>query len=231
MLQHINDHDTATHIHGMSFLIQCTRCIDCTAQIPPSLTPSLQPISPTSTLPSNMWWILLWSSIPAIQGSPLGYGHHCLLSSTPSRKHTLPWWCWHWFLSTRAIYMIYVGASHTVPTCIQWFLWHRIHTTAQGHNELSIIKRLCISCITGKQVGCAARCVGHGGSWPAQTHALSWTVTGLPQPDFSFMYKPLLTMLFCFLALTFNGHHILRILCSTVRVIQVHYLKLVDKEN
>lgn len=37
---------------------------------------------------------------------------------------------------------------------------------------------------------------------------LSRTVTGLPTPDFSFTYKPSLTTLFRFSALTFNGHHI-----------------------
>lgn len=33
-------------------------------------------------------------------------------------------------------------------------------------------------------------------------------VQGLPEPDFSFTYKPSLTTLFRFSALTFNGHHI-----------------------
>ncbi|KAF8121958.1 hypothetical protein EV363DRAFT_1588271 [Boletus edulis] len=33
-------------------------------------------------------------------------------------------------------------------------------------------------------------------------------VTGLPRPDFAFTYKPSLTTLFRFSALTFNGHHI-----------------------
>ena len=33
-------------------------------------------------------------------------------------------------------------------------------------------------------------------------------MTELPRPDFSFTYKPSLTTLFRFSALTFNGHHI-----------------------
>lgn len=33
-------------------------------------------------------------------------------------------------------------------------------------------------------------------------------MTGLPKPDFSFTYRPSLTTLFRFSALTFNGHHI-----------------------
>lgn len=40
------------------------------------------------------------------------------------------------------------------------------------------------------------------------TDSSPWTVTGLPKPDFSFTYKPSLTTLFRFSALTFNGHHI-----------------------
>ncbi|KAI6128277.1 hypothetical protein EDD16DRAFT_1535360 [Pisolithus croceorrhizus] len=67
----------------------------------------------------------------------------------------------------------------------------RIEVTANGRTEPSVIEER-------SHVYLASR----GGKRAIKK------VQGLPEPDFSFTYKPSLTTLFRFSALTFNGHHI-----------------------
>ena len=192
--------------------------------------------------PPNMQQILPWSSIPA------SYTRHTTL---PSSIHIIQRACF----IPMTLTLISVHQSHLhsicghcpchVDNCQHWEegIWHCRHTSSgfvtqdprHGTRTQWTVHHwgevACIFCIMGKQAGCATRCAGHSGSWPALTHALSWTVTGLPQPDFLFTYKPSLMTLFCFSALTFNRHHILKILHNTVRVTQVCYLKLAKNED
>ncbi|KAG6370090.1 hypothetical protein JVT61DRAFT_12496 [Boletus reticuloceps] len=71
------------------------------------------------------------------------------------------------------------------------FVKQMISITAQGRDEPSVVEER-------SHVYLASR----GNRRDARQ------VTGLPRPDFTFTYKPSLTTLFRFSALTFNGHHI-----------------------
>ncbi|KAI9574233.1 hypothetical protein HD554DRAFT_2181359 [Boletus coccyginus] len=79
-------------------------------------------------------------------------------------------------------------AANTHPMV---FVKQRIQVTAQGREEPSVVEER-------SHVYLASR----GSRRDARE------VTGLPRPDFSFTYRPSLTTLFRFSALTFNGHHI-----------------------
>ncbi|KAH0826981.1 hypothetical protein J3R83DRAFT_4640 [Lanmaoa asiatica] len=161
---------------------------------------------------------------PPVKGTPLGYGHHLAFfhprhpESTlrpdgtdddfcPPEPFTRRMWAsgtmrWnpkpggalsagdtaHAMSTITSIEKKGFDAANTHPMV---FVKQRMEVTAQGREEPSVVEER-------SHVYLAS----HGNRRTARE------VTGLPSPDFSFTYKPSLTTLFRFSALTFNGHHI-----------------------
>ncbi|KAF8550282.1 hypothetical protein OG21DRAFT_1419944 [Imleria badia] len=161
---------------------------------------------------------------PPTRGTPLGYGHHLAFfhprhpesalrpdgtdaDFCPPEPFTRRMWAsgtMRW--NTKRGGTLRVGDdAHSVSTIASVekkgfdaanahpmvFVTQRIHITARGREEPSVVEER-------SHVYLASR----GNRRDARQ------VTGLPRPDFSFTFKPSLTTLFRFSALTFNGHHI-----------------------
>lgn len=90
------------------------------------------------------------------------------------------------------------------------FVKQKIQVTAQGREEPSVVEERAHVYLAsrGNKQGARQGVVSALVLTGLPTDSLRRTVTGLPKPDFSFTYKPSLTTLFRFSALTFNGHHI-----------------------
>ncbi|KAN0085760.1 hypothetical protein V8E55_006894 [Tylopilus felleus] len=161
---------------------------------------------------------------PPAQGTPLPYGHHLAFFHPHHPEHALRpdgtdadfcppepftrrmwasgtmWWNTQPGATLKA--GDYARAVSTIASVEKKgfdaanahpmvFVKQRIHVTARGREEPSVVEE---------------RSHVYLASWGNRRDTRQ--VTGLPRPDFSFTYKPSLTTLFRFSALTFNGHYI-----------------------